>query len=682
MWTRKFSVREQGTVLRLHHKEGGRLLVAAVSLQTHLWTETHTSAWIRSKKDDRLCTLTPAPRGPSVSTSKNAVGHSCLEEVICSQGLSLCTMKDVMSLPVRDNEAVEVQKLTPHFRLCCEDKASCTLCLVIDAEVYINVDEDMEDEGSGPSEDNSTAASVTVCYKTPSTLPTCKKVEFVVNEATVPQQKMSVVITEPQEVSFSSRVIVYPAQSLNLTRQIVAPSLNEVCVQEEQRVEECGNLPTLSHVVFQQSSWVELHFTGRNKSLVSLCVQNERSGTCQMWNSATIPLSAVTPCMCLQVWDKDRSSTRLSICPFKDQGSAVDVSIRNFIQGNVWHNVSVSVGHGRMNDYSPMLGWNLSAPCRLEGEAWPCHRESSCREVQGYRQQLENGTWTQNSKGLWETKGVFEDINLQLSPCVMVQVKGMEHELGPFCLRHTDRWRWSLLLVAVMLLVCFTVLVLYFPNDFLKRAKSCFHGGFMKIIRRGHVVLLSPPDADDGLSESICQLASLLRNQGFSVSVDRCSRKQQWTLGPLPWLHSQLMELDRLGGRAVLVLSQTALLGGQVEWTYELPSDTGLSQMKSPYADMFTACLGIIQAEKQLGRASERFVLVKFESGPRGDRRLPELLQGLPLFKLPSQHQALLSELSGRGQVSGLRGRTLGVSDAWRTTTAAGPDQQKASQYL
>ncbi|XP_067341676.1 uncharacterized protein [Channa argus] len=580
------------------------------------------------------------------------------DEIICSQGLSLLTVIDV-SFPIPENEAVEVQKLTPYFRLCCKHKAACTLCLVVDAELYVHMDKDMEGEGSGPDEDDSAEASVTLCYKTPSTLPTCKKVEFMVNEAAFPLQKMSMLITEPRDVFFSSHVIVFSSQSLNLTQQVVAPSLNEVCTQEEEHVEECQNVPTLSHVVYQESSWVELHFTGRNKSLVSLCIQNEQSGTCQ-------------------VWDKDRSSRRLSICPFKNEGTAVNVSFSKLIQGNVWHNVSVSVGYGRMNNHGPMLGWNLSAPCRLEGDVWPCHQEHSCRELQGYRQQLENSTWTQNSKGLWETKGVFEDINLQLSPCVMVHVKGMGHDLGPFCLHHTVRWRWSLLLVAVMLLFCFTVLVVYFPNDFLKSAKSCFQGRFMKIIRKGHVVLLSPPDADDGLSESICQLGSLLRNQGFSVSVDQSSRKQQCTLGPLPWLHSQLMELDSLGGRVVLVLTQRAS-ARTVEWTHEHPLVTGLSQMKSPYSDMFTACLCIIQAEKQLGRAGERFVLVKFDPSPLGDRSLPELLQGLPLFQLPSQNQALLSELTVRGTGPGLRGRRWGVSDAWKTKTAARPVQQKAS---
>lgn len=66
------------------------------------------------------------------------------------------------------------------------------------------------------------------------------------------------------------------------------------------------------------------------------------------------------------------------------------------IQSNVWQNVSVSV-----KQHGAMLRWNLSAPCRLEGEVRLCLQENSCREERAFRQQLESSMWTQNSKGLW-----------------------------------------------------------------------------------------------------------------------------------------------------------------------------------------------------------------------------------------------------------------------------------------
>lgn len=197
------------------------------------------------------------------------------------------------------------------------------------------------------------------------------------------------------------------------------------------------------------------------------------------------------------------------------------------------------------------------------------------------------------------------------------------------------------------------------------------------------VVLLSPPDEDDGVSESVCQLGSQLFNQGFSVSVDQWSRKEQCTMGPLPWLHSQLLQLKSLGGRVVLVLTRKALERAE-EWTHgnkeviKMKGDKGLPQICSPYSDVFTASLFLIQADKQLGRPGERFLLVKFDSHRSIDRRLPELFQGLPLFQLPSQIQALLSELTmGRtGRQSGRRTRTRWK---WSAKTKKGQDQQKAS---
>ncbi|XP_040015416.1 uncharacterized protein il17rc isoform X3 [Xiphias gladius] len=599
------------------------------------------------------------------------------DEVICSQGLSECTMKNEILLV--KNDAVDVQNLTAYFKLCSKSKESCTLCLMIDVELHIHPDFDMEDEGhSGLDEEgdneemrNPKAASVTVCYQTASTLPACKKVEFKVNHTALTEQnqaKISMVITEPFSVSFSSKVLVYSSKS-DLTREVVVPSIDEVCSQELRNcVEEC-RVPKLRFSI-HKDNYVELQFDGRNNSLLSVCVQYEKNGRCQSWNRMTIPLSSVTHCMCLKAW-YDQKYVRSLHCPFTD----MDLS-----QRNVWQNLSVSVGQAQTT-YGTMLSWNLSAPCRLEGEVWPCHRENSCREMKGFRQQLSNGTWKQNSKGLWEKIGVFEDINLQLSPCVMVKVTGMGHELGPFCFNNTDRCRLSLLVVGVMLLVCLTAIIFYLLHDFVKKwVWSWHHGGFVKIGRKGNVVLLSPPDVDDAVSESVCQLGFLLCKQGFNVSVDQWSRKEQSTLGPLPWLYSQLLELNSRWDRVVVVLTRKALERTE-EWAHQHKEviktkweDKGVSQIGSPYSDVFTASLCLIQADKQLGRAGERFLLVKFDSPLRSDRNLPELLQGLPLFQLPSQTPALLTELIAGGTAGRSGGKTWtgwkwGGSDGWRAKT-------------
>lgn len=190
------------------------------------------------------------------------------------------------------------------------------------------------------------------------------------------------------------------------------------------------------------------------------------------------------------------------------------------------------------------------------------------------------------------------------------------------------------------------------------------------------MVLLSPPDVDHGVSESICQLGSLLGDQGFSVSVDQWSRKEQCALGPMPWLHSQMLELNSQGGRVILVLTHKALERAE-EWTRrhkEAVKTKGdaASQTGSPYSDLFQASLFLVQTDKQLGRAGERFALVRFDSSPRTDGTLPELLQGLLLFQLPSQTQALLTELtvgrSRRRSRTGLKSNGLATKTEVQTS--------------
>lgn len=130
-------------------------------------------------------------------------------------------------------------------------------------------------------------------------------------------------------------------------------------------------------------------------------------------------------CVSFQIWNNDdMAHRRTQSCPFNNTGVRgvcsvskgraggywlySDVSslpILDFFQRNMWQNVSVSLGQGQMNNYRPMLRWNLSAPCRLEGEVWPCHKQGlGCWELQGFRQQLRKSTWRQNNKGHWVRK--------------------------------------------------------------------------------------------------------------------------------------------------------------------------------------------------------------------------------------------------------------------------------------
>lgn len=189
------------------------------------------------------------------------------------------------------------------------------------------------------------------------------------------------------------------------------------------------------------------------------------------------------------------------------------------------------------------------------------------------------------------------------------------------------------------------------------------------------MVLVSPPDADEGVSESVCQLGSLLSSHGFSVCVDQWNREKQCIMGPVPWLHSQLLELEQRGGRAVLVLTRKASETAE-EWTRKEAArtkadDGSVAQAESPYSDAFVACLRLIHGVKQVGGARELFVLVRFDSKERKDRSLPELFQGLPLFHLPSQTQALLTGLTvSRSRRRLWTKRQRGSSDNFRAKKA------------
>lgn len=605
-------------------------------------------------------------------------------ELTCSEGLSDCRMRDVSCLlppPSQDEDTLQVQNLTVYFKLCCENTALCTLCMGIDIEVNINLEKDTLDEDhSGQQEEdyNEEARTpkgefVTTCYYAVNSMPVCKRVEFAINPITDPQQqhaKISLVITRPSGISFGSLVIVYLNKASQFRQEITAPALEEVCSETlAEHVQEC-QVPRLSSIINKQMNRVELRPVERDDNHLSMCVQYERNGSCQKWNEMSIPLYSVTPCMCFQAWrENDQRSTRSKSCPFETS----DLQI----QKNVWHNISVSLAKGQINNYGTMLWWNLSAPCRLSGEVWLCHG-------QGIKQQLSNGTWRQNKEGLWERPGVFEDIDTQLPPCVMVQVEGMERELGPYYLNNSNRQRWILLLVCLMLLACLTVLVFYLLQGSMKKwAWSCRHGGFVKIEGKSHVVLVSPPDVDEGVSELVSQLGSLLGSHGFSVCVDQWNREKQCIMGPVPWLHSQLLEMKQRGGRVVLVLTRKALETAE-EWTRQEAArtnagDGGVPQTESPYSAVFVACLRLIHGVKHAGEARELFVLVRFDSKER-DRSLPELFQGLPLFHLPSQTQALLTGLTVSGSRRRLwTKRRRGSSDEFRAKNA---EEEKLQSVL
>lgn len=180
------------------------------------------------------------------------------------------------------------------------------------------------------------------------------------------------------------------------------------------------------------------------------------------------------------------------------------------------------------------------------------------------------------------------------------------------------------------------------------------------------MLLLSPPDVDDGVSRSVCDLGSLLRQQGFSVTLDSCCRQEQCDLGPIPWLHSQMLQLNRQHGRAVLVLTPAAVERA-LEW--DLQDQIKEEEGDHPHAAVFKSSLFLIKTDRQLGRSGEHFVLVTFDSDLCRKSRLPELLWGLRRFQLPLQTRALLTELAVGGRNMGTGQRALRSRASGRAAT-------------
>lgn len=184
----------------------------------------------------------------------------------------------------------------------------------------------------------------------------------------------------------------------------------------------------------------------------------------------------------------------------------------------------------------------------------------------------------------------------------------------------------------------------------------------------GCVLLLSPPDVNEGVSESMRNLSSLLRRRGFNVVEDWCCRTQQSKLGPIPWFHSQMMELNN--GRVVLVLTHAALERAR-QWAQQ--GRTKEEAGDHPHSAVFTACLFHIDSDAQLQKTRERFLLVTFDSDSYRKSQLPKPLLGLRLFRLPFQIKALLKELTVGGRE---RGRARGIHRGVEAPTLSKPEMK------
>uniref|UniRef100_A0A3Q4I399 SEFIR domain-containing protein n=1 Tax=Neolamprologus brichardi TaxID=32507 RepID=A0A3Q4I399_NEOBR len=376
-------------------------------------------------------------------------------------------------------------------------------------------------------------------------------------------------------------------------------------------------------------------------------------------DEVVIPSDFVAPCLCFQAWWK--GSLRTQICPFKNNEGALE---------NMQHSVSATLVESQLRDGGIGLIWNVSAPCILEAEVWLCKKDQvggQCEEVMGSRQRLQAKWDERSNRYLVKTPLCYNfrnDCYESIYSFHCMKINGTKSLLEPQCPFATSRLRWSLVLIIGLLLVCLAILGAYLIQGILQGQFPPLTSAISGAVGGVHVVLLYPPDDNPCLPELLCHLGSSLQSLGFSVSLDLWSHAELSMLGPVPWLHSQLDQLQRQGGKVVLVLTQAS-------WTKTEEWGAQRSERKrhveeeeagrdypgsSRCADVFSASLSCVLADYLQGRAGERFMLVQFESfppePPGSFRPLPELFRGLHVYSLPSQSLGFLTELAGARQVA------------------------------
>ncbi|XP_068585865.1 interleukin-17 receptor C [Cebidichthys violaceus] len=605
-------------------------------------------------------------------------------ELSCSEGLTDCHVSSASpfaaALPDPD-DTVNVTDVELKVVLRCSATQECEPHLQILIAVQEVTDLRQVSEESGEHNDEEKwldfdhldghfvlpepRALVKVCLSSPGSIDCCKTLQFKSSysgsdRASSQQPTHQLLLTEKAAFGSAVVVVVY-AHGADVIENIAIPSLEEVCSMNLKGTEKKCDAPRLRAVTDQKGN-VLLQMENADDESKCWMVRNE-TGQFLAWpdgeREMVLPSDLVTPCLCLQVWCKGKP-LRSEFCPFANQREALERMQRN---------VSVSMDERWMRDGGPGLIWNVTSPCRVQAELRLCKKEPAggrCDEVTGSRQTLHSDRhagWSATRTAYWRA-GEF---NVSSHPllCVQIKLHGMESYLEPQCPFTTSRWRWSLLILIGLILMCLAVLGAYFIQGVLKGYmwRWLKEDDVKGAVGGGHAVLLYPPGDDQALPELMSHLGSSLQALGFSVSLDLWSQIELGALGPVPWLHSRLNRLQRQGGKVVLVLSQAAWIRAE-EWgarSWERSGDTGEEEDgrrtgSSPCGDVFTASLSCILADYLQGRAGERFMLVQFESlppePPGGSRPLPELFRGLHVYSLPSQSLGFLTELAGARQMA------------------------------
>lgn len=592
--------------------------------------------------------------------SLERVTHRPENNIICPQTLSNCRLghtnplsaPDVTCCPASVCHAVTVKP-----KLCCYNQ-DCKPCFWINIQLsFIEDSEDVSDgsvyegseESSGddseyvPVSNDSTQCqmkenfnceehtddevTIAVCYQSAeSNKMRCKRLDFTV-DSSERHKHLNLTLVEYEDVHFGRKMTITVGSKKT---EAEVPTLKTVCSSPDLKdIQQCKGLriQTETHKGLDKMILI-IKDEGASRPLYT-CMKRGREGKCWPLPNNSIPLASITDCICFQAWKQD--SERSEICPFESKTE---------FRANVLRNTSVSVVHMKTNNNKPMLSWNLTSPCRIKAELWPCllQADGECREVNGFRQQCCN-TWTENSTKLWAS-GTFVNIRSenQQPLCVMLKVDG---EIVQYCQHPLERQYWSLLLLLPLIVVCLTVvgglLLVNKIKWYLSEWDRCYSQD-----TRGQVLLLHSPATN---SQLVCKLGQLLSELGFGVFLDLWNPAELGSRGPAAWLHSKLDHIKKHGGKALLLLSQSTLQRAKLYWEVAVE---GQNNPETNCSDTLGSALGCIFADRQKGGALQRFILVQIDSPElliNEENDLPKLLRGLPLYKLPSQAQGLLTEL-------------------------------------
>ncbi|KAF7693488.1 hypothetical protein HF521_008804 [Silurus meridionalis] len=537
------------------------------------------------------------------------VCHKAEEFQLAGRHHLLSIVNENRVVPPPDSGPIEVLAFVLEPALCCPTTQTCKPCLLthITLKILVDDDDDVSGDTHKDSEDEESPAALTLCYLSAPNLSSCKRIRFLVkSDAWKNKEKQKITVVLYDGVFLGSSVNV----SLNRTSQVVhIPQNKSVCPSSE-----CQPLRIVPEID-ESRGVVELK--AEDKASLLICMKRKGMTSC-LPSDWTIPLHSVTHC----------------ICPFDNHTG---------IRINAIRNVSTSVGLTETNEGPPALSWNLSAPCRLEVEVWPCQmavtQGGGCSEVLGFRR---NATkWEENKSTLW-TSGDFQNFtttdNLHL--CVMFKVNG--ELLEP--VSHRGRWS-SMIFVVVLVSFLLTVGVFVFRKrikEWLSNSNPTVQSG-----GRGEVLLVHSSGSDPSLSDTACWFATWLSELGFSVSLDLWNRATVNAMGPIPWLHSQLQRIQKCSGKILVLLSHDAML--RAEACYEswhvgmYREDSKLNRKPWHWNnDVFSSAINSLISARIQGGATEHFALVQMGSE---ELILPELFEGLKIFHLPSESQRLLADL-------------------------------------